>query len=376
MRWIGFGVAVAFWPGWIGSVIAPRWAVLAALTPLVAKIDLKRFRPLFVLLPFLTLLWAGLSLFWTPDRLTGIHEFLHLLILVGIGLSVSGLDDLSPVLTAVGWGLAVSAALAVCQYAEIWSPVEQMSAPAGLFYNRLMLAEAAAPIFLWAFLVERYWLLAALTPAMLLCQSRIAVLAVLIGFVAARPRWGIPSLLIAGALAAIAWHFGLPPFGAGKMDSAYIRIEIWNDAISGVTINGQGIGSFPTIYPRWEFAHSDFLQSLFEFGAGSLPLLAFLVVAARGPVTAERAAFIAMLVEFAVSFPLHRPVTAFFLTVLAVRLGAVRDHLCRGERRGRDQIILGTGWSYENRPGANLPDQNSGRMVSIRSDAAHGAAAG
>lgn len=371
MPWVGFGVAIVFWPGWIGSVISPRWAVLAALTPLVAKVDLKRLDPLSVGLPlFLMLAWATLTLAWTPDPLTGFNELFHLLILVGIVAAVSGLDDLAPVLSATGWGLAVSSVLAVPQFFGWWSPVEQISVPGGLFYNRLMLAEAAAPIFLWAALSRRYWLAVALSPAMLLCQSRVAALAVLIGFLAARPRWALLVLPVAVLASAGAWWLGLPPFDINKMVSTYARLEIWGDALAGIVPAGQGIGSFTTLYPRWEFAHSDILQAWFELGFGSLPIMAFFVVAIRGPVTPERAALSALLVETAISFPLHRPVTAFLAVALAAHLVAVRSGVRGGECRGRDQDVMGVGWNLKAWARAGRADRGRSGLVSVRSDAA------
>lgn len=336
---VGFGAAVAFYPGWISSAVAPKWAVLAGLTPFLARIDLRRIAPLSGLCLAAGMAWAALSLLWTPDVLTGLHEFLHLLILAMIVIAVSGLDDIDPILSAVGWGLAISSALCVVQWFG-YSPVDQISAPAGLFYARMDLAAAVAPVFIWALLSGRYPLAAVLAAPMILCQTRTAIFAAVIGFLAAKPRLAL-FLGAAFLLAMLAtWVFALPPFDAAKVDSLTIRFEIWRATLQGLSILGSGIGSLTAdAFPVVEYAHSDILQAGYELGIGALPLLAFFAIAACGPITPARAALVVLGVEAAVSFSLHRPPTTGFLAFgVAGFLVCAGRGLCRRQSHSGVEI--------------------------------------
>lgn len=324
---LGFGAAVAFWPGWLSAATAPRWALLAAGVPFVRGIH----APLLgaQALPLLGIVcgWMAASLLWTPDTLFGCHEAFHLLILVGVALAASAVSDISGVLVATAWGVAISSLLAIAQVFG-WSPVEQVTVPSGLFYNKALLAEAAAPLIVWAALSRRWYLAATLLPALALTQSRAAIVAAVCGAILSRPRlakWLLPALGV-GLLVALTDI---------NLYSAVARAEIWATTIAGMSVLGHGIGSFSAVYPWWNHAHSDLLQIGFELGiVGTAGLCGFFAVALKGPASPVRIALAVAAVEAIVSFPLHQPMAGFLAFLLAGHLVCERSRVCGGAADG------------------------------------------
>lgn len=324
-----FAVSVAFWPGLLSAATAPRWCLLAVSLPLVAWLDPRNLDPRILGLALVGLAYAGLSLLWAPDRLTGADNLFHLLILAGAFLAGAALTDVAPVMLALAAGLCVSAGIAVFQIAG-HSPVEQAASPAGLFYNRDILGETIAPVLVWLVCTKRFAFAVPLALALALSQSRVGMIAVLVALFLAYPRRTWPLAVAALMYANLAYAFSWAPFGAGKIESIGLRLGVWNDAISGLSWLGKGIGSFTAIYPRWDYAHSDVLQLAFETGAIGVAtggvLCVFLWCRSQG---AERTLLVALAIEAALSFPLHAPVTAFVASLLAGHLCRARPRLCR-----------------------------------------------
>ena len=269
--------------------------------------------------------YAGLSLFWTPDRLTGEYEFVHLLILAAAFLAAANIEDIGPLVRVFAWGVAASSILAVLQFAHFWSPIEQMISPAGLFFNRAFLAELAAPLFVWAVFSEE-WLLAGLMGApLILCQSRIALGTAAAVILIFRPRWIGWALLAGVVYGVVAYALGTLPINIGKLFSAEQRFQIWTAALSGLSPSGRGIGAFLTNYPEWGYAHSDLMQAFYEFGIGAIPFTLLAATLYGCGARAEQAALAAIGIEACLSFPLHLPASGFLAAVLAgsaARLGA------------------------------------------------------
>jgi hypothetical protein len=317
---LAFAVSVAFWSGLGGLATAPRWCLLAAGLPLVSWLDPRHLPPPLIWLLALGISYACLSLLWTPAKLTGINDLMMLLICVEALIAAAAIDDISPVLIALCIGVGISGLLAIVQVFG-YSPVAQAIGsgwttlrPAGLFYNRGVLAETAAPLLVWAACSRRIVLAAPLAIPLLLCQSREAILAAGVGLCVALPR---RAAMIAGALT-LAAVGTITLLGIGKFVSLDERLLIWQTTISDLTLFGHGVGSFFATYPHWETAHNDALQLVSELGIGAIPFLAVLAIGLyRGwSQTAERAALVALMVEGIVSFPLHMPTTAFLGMVL------------------------------------------------------------
>lgn len=321
---LGFGVAVAFWPGLLSAATAPRWCLIAAGLPLAARIDPRGLSPLVIVGLTAFLAYATLSLAWTPDPLTGLNDLFRLVICVAVFIAAVAIEDIAPILVALCLGVAFSGVLCLVQFAG-YSPVDQLLPPAGLFYNRLFLAEAAAPLAVWAICSQRWRLVPMLLIPLVLCESREAIAACCIGFClfsAHRRAWLIGAAVFATELAVIGF------IDPTKFASAAERITIWQTTLDGVRPFGNGLGAFMANFPHWEYAHSDFLQLIYETGIGAVVAVAFAIaVVWRAPNTPERSALAVLGVEAVVSFPLHMPATAFMAMVLAGYLARGRAHV-------------------------------------------------
>lgn len=319
----------------LAAAYVPRWAVIALGLPLVGTLDPRAARPWPLAAAALTLAVAALSLLHAPDPWGGALECWYLILLFGAFLLGAGIDDLGPLLTGCAAGLALSSALAVGQSFG-WSPVPQDAAPAGLFWNREALAEFAAPLAVWMLATRRWaWFAVALVP-LVLCHSRIAVAAAVLGawFLPGLSRRAAAASLAALILAAAASLFLL---GDDKIASAMTRLILWGATAMAVTPLGHGLGWFAATHPTDSFAHSDVLQAFAELGAPAALLLAFPALALfdRRGGHADRAAFIVLCAEALVSFPLHMPATGFLAGVLAGHLARRRDRVRGDQPLGR-----------------------------------------
>jgi len=284
---------------------------------------------------FVALYALAVTLIASPDRLGGLLELFHLLLFASIAVAAARLDSIDGIMTGFGWGIAVSSALCVAQVLG-WSPVPQLYAPAGLFGNRDFLAEAAAPVLIWAGMTRRWPLAVMLAIPIALCGSRVALLAVATGcmvgiFPKLRGRrrnrdgdnraWGRGGFFLL-AVGFVGWR----SFADGKLASLGERLTIWRATIAELTTFGHGLGWFAAAHPYWEYAHSDALQFAAEFGIGAIPLYGLAAWLLATPANAaERAAAVVMAVECVVAMPFHLPATGVVAAVLAGRLARARS---------------------------------------------------
>lgn len=329
----GFAVSAAYWPGLLSPAFTPRWVVIAIGLPALFTLDPRNLsapmRSLLVLLAGL----AAISLISSPDRLAGVYEF-FLVGLIALALVAgSGLESLDRLMSGMAAGLAVSAGFALAQFTGVLS-MPGNGLPTGLFLNSEVYAEFAAVILVWALVKQRFWLAIPAALPLVLCQSRIAVAAVLVGLTVELIRrrgwaWGIPVILFGVAAGAAAIFL----LGYGRAASADHRLVLWSTTLMWLGWSGLGLGWFAAAFPHELYAHSDVLQALAELGPaaillGLIPLTAFFYN--RGHY-AERAAFAAVCFEATVSFPLHMPATALVAAMLAGFLVSARPRIWRAE---------------------------------------------
>ncbi len=325
---LGFLISVAYWPGMLSAAFVPRWAVIAAGIPLVSTLDPSRLPESVRWMMIWVLALAGISIASSPDPLSGTFYLLEMIILCGAFLGAAGLDSLEDLVTGLGWGVSVSTVLCVAQYFG-WSTglIVENSSPSGLFFNREVLGEFAALIFVWSALKGK-WPLAVLSFApVVLTQSRVAVLAIAVAL--AYRFWpknvGLRIMIpiVVGSIAVSSYV----ALGPSKIISAAQRLVIWGATVMAMTPLGNGLGWFQAAHPVEQFAHSDVLQTAAELGIGSLALLLipFLALVRNKSDHVERALFVAICVELLVSFPLHVPASAFLIVVVAAYLVRVRS---------------------------------------------------
>lgn len=325
MPHLAFFLSVIYWPGLLSAAVAPRWSLMALGLPLVSRLDPRCLAPWAQAGMALWLAYGLLTLLWAPDAAVGFNDLCHTLILALVLIAAAGIEDIAPVLVAASAGVAISAPIAIAQMFGWTGIFDQGAIPAGLFFNRNILAETAAPLFVWCLLTRRIGLSTVLAIPLLICESRVAISAVFIVMILSYPKkLGWLALLVAYLVLAAA--LGRLPISADKLHSFDLRKEIWNAALGGLTLYGSGLGAFMAEHPYWEYVHSDALQAVYELGIGSL---APIILCGKGIFhrTPESIALAVLVVEACISFPLHMPMSAFLVFLLAGFLARDGDRI-------------------------------------------------
>ena len=326
----GFAVATAYLPTIYSAPFMPRWWAVAMGIGCVSRFD-----PRDVAEPILWclgsgLLWAALTLLWSPVLDGGALPvvFLVLFGLVLIASASATQEDRDNGLSGFALAILLSAGIALAQkYGDLQGIIETgPHEPVGLFFNPEIFAEGAAPIAVWCLLqkTNAHRAIGGIIGVAACCGSeRVAVFGLIAGLL-----YGIirnPKVLI--GLLALLFVGGFLSLALKIFDSDE-RILLWGTAIRSVTFFGRGIGWWYQAHPfgREEYVHSDVLQLLVEAGVPGLALCAVPALAwfnKRGT-RAERAAFVVCAVEFITSFPLHMPATSFVFAMLAGALACRR----------------------------------------------------
>lgn len=332
-----FLVTVAFVPGIMSAAIVPRWAVIALGIPLVSQIRWQIPTGLQLAIAA-GVAWSAATILRAPDQLDSLLQFFFMLCLIGVMGVASQIDDLTEALSGMCWGLALSAlACIVAREHGHFLATSHVELFPGLFYNAEVLVELCAPLLVWAAVTRRWHFVVIAAVPIMLNNSRIPIVAVMVGLMFAfwpkgwRARVALGAVGLALASAVVVYM----TFGHFKLGSAAGRMVSWLTAAYAITPAGQGFGWFRATHGGEEFAHSDVLQAFAEIGAGALLFVLIPVYALRNRRDhAERAAFVVICAELVVSFPIHVPATGFLAALLAGYL--VRDRLdVRGLQYGR-----------------------------------------
>ena len=336
MKWLaehkfgvwGFLVAGAFIPTIMSAAVVGRWAVIAMGVPLVAPLRLK-VPPVIQMALAMGVAWCAASMFITPDVMDASLQFFFMILLIGAMGAASQLDTLDDLISGMCWGLALSSAFCLIAISghRLVAESGMDTGYAGLFYNREVLAEFAAPLLVWAIIKHHWFLAAAAALPLAVNSSRISVAAVIVALAAAywprstRARVILAAIVLAALVAVVVYYTGQ----RHKLGTGAIRLAIWLSTIWSITPLGNGFGWYRFANVE-EFAHSDVLQAFAEIGIGALCFAIIPIYALRNRGDhAERAAFIVICIELVVSFPLRVPGTAFLAAVLAGYL--VRDRV-------------------------------------------------
>lgn len=226
----------------------------------------------------------------------------------------------------IGLGLigAASSVFALAQWGFGWYPfpVWGTARPPGFFFNPVHAAQTLAVIGVGLYVRRLYWLIPGLLPGLYLAHSRGGWAALALGVLAThfrQPLW----FLVAALAAAVALTLHPSP-------SDFQRLEIWHAAWINLTFWGNGIGSFwdlymgsPTQLIHPEYAHNDYLQTLFELGVWSV--IPFGVVAWAASRTSARdwPVLISVMFMACFSFPIHMPVIALVAAAALISVGVL-----------------------------------------------------
>jgi hypothetical protein len=342
---LAFLVMVAYWPGFSGAAIAPRWSAIALGAILVLIGPRIRWTVAHAIgAGFIA--WCALSLAWSDQVGDGIGAMFRLLLLATGFILGSQLTTLRPAMMGAAAGLAISSALAIAQHFG-WDGVLQGTRPAGLFYNKNYLAEAAALVMIWAFAERFWWVALGVLPAIVLPVARGALLAVsATAVILLWRRSRAAALGVAGIALAVIGYTLL----TASLISVDQRGAIWRDTFDHVSLLGYGFGAFAETFPsiarhfvmiadRPAQAHNEFLQVWFEVGAAGLAVLtAFFATLLRPPFNAAQLVLFGILVEAFFAFPFQMPATAFIGLLAAGH--AARDCIGVGDALARGRASL------------------------------------
>jgi hypothetical protein len=310
---LGLTMALAYWPGWMSPAVSPRLALISVVAP--ALLLWRQEAIPFTRAHFAgcaLLAWMALTVLWSVALPDSIDALWQVAILPAVCFCLgSQLSTLRPLFVGAAIGLAASSALVILQWS--WPhvvggafPLPETYGPSGLFVNRNTLAETAALVAVGLAAERIWWPLPLLAPSLLLTGSRAAVLA--LGSVLIQFRRTI------AIVAAMAGLFAL--FSIGRLASITERVEIWANALAGITLFGHGIGTYwavhaTEIYPDGvlEHAHNDFLELANDLGIVGAALAVWFIWELRGPLDTARLVLCALAIEALFSFPLHMPVT-------------------------------------------------------------------
>lgn len=349
-RWslpiFAFLVMVAFWPGWEGGAIAPRWELLAIGGPiflLATRIEMTPVHWLGIAL----LAWCALTLQWTPAIVLGIGELARVFILIAIFCVAAEVEDMRRTYIAIGIGVSISGLLAAAQVFG-FEFVPQSAPPAGLFANRNFLGEIGAVALILALGMRLWWLTPGPVLAIVCTHSRgvfLALLTVALLWCLRRSVWwAVGLVIVACALAfAVLSIPEIPTFLVERI-SMMQRVGVWQATLEHMAWAGHGIGSFMVDYPSYmphpiltqarpAHPHNELLYVASELGFPGLFLFtAILVLCLSGGAETERLVLVAILAIGMFSFPLHLPATGFVAALVAGRLARMRYPVCSDER--------------------------------------------
>ena len=323
---VAFILSVLVWPPIPAFATAPRWALLSIAVPaMISVLSIGMTAAHWVGLAFLG--YAAISLLWTPVLIDGIAGLWQMALLAGafcIGAEARSLDWFY---RGLALGVGVSAVIALFQNQGM-SPVFETATPGGLFANRNFLAETAAMVF--AGTIGTPLLAIGAVIALACTQSLGALGGASLAFVLWLLRRSIVLGLLLGAIGVAGLVALLPQHGTG----AAHRQALMNDAYDGLTLFGNGVGSYhvasaahsdhqQAIGSREFHVHSDALELVFEYGIVSGLLFIIVGMGFAAGQEREQLVLAAFLFEGLVGFPVFMPTTGFIAAVVA-------GHLCAG----------------------------------------------
>lgn len=322
---LGFGVAVAYVPGWIGASVPTGWFFLLIAMPIVfCFCELELNRNIIIGLAFI--IYAALSLIWTHNLNIGIFILFQILVLACVFCLGENLKTLKWVFSGLALGLGVSSVVALLQQYTSYQFIFALYNPVvGLFVNPNIYSEISAVMLVALIVLKLWWWIPVTIPGLILIQSRTAFIGLAAGlFVWLFNKNKLAALLSVFITVAVAAFFYRHRF---SYESIQERFDLWADTYRGLKLFGNGVGSFEILYPlyainidtavaRPRFAHNDLLQAVFEFGVGSflLVLLIINVLRIKHETTAILFAFGAISLS---AYPFHIPMSAFIGCLVA-----------------------------------------------------------
>lgn len=329
-------LAVPFMPS--GATI-PRWAfasIMAAV--LLFNIELSVW-------VWALCLYMGLMAWIAPVGYESAYLYWHFLIFIVFFCYSQKHDIIEAVTNGVWAGITLNSVVVIAQYCG-WDALPQISGSyGGLFFNHNGGSEVAAIVLVMLAFKGRWLMILPLLPTLAL-GSRMPIegIGVALFFIFwSRSRF-LSFMVILGVQLIVfgqsheaysAYHAGgeqwksvHDPFS----ETMLTRLAVWWDTWNGLTLWGHGLGSYITEFPRYqahspalmiryENAHNDILQIVFELGIVGAGLVGALLYR-MGRVKPDAAWYglVVFMVEGLLDFPLYSPVTGVLAAVLTGQL--------------------------------------------------------
>ncbi len=324
MLWLSILIPIAYIPGVTGAALATGWAVMSAGLPIVTwRGEGKPSSPLPLLLAALFATYVIWSWTWVDNPDTAFSTIWQYALMAGAFYAGSQLHNLRKVAIGLAIGFGISSLLALPQ-AFGWDAIVEYvpCRPSGLTFNPLILGEGCALTILLCLSYRLWWLVALLTPGLVLSQSRAAFLALAVGLVLmyCRPQrgslWTLTPIWAACSLS----H--------GVADD--FRWMIWKVLYHFLTFWGHGPGSVEAVLIRFQehmyapaYAHNEFLDLAYQYGIGAIPASLLLLIPATNTQASSPSqrdvwpTYCGFVILCFFSFPLHSPPLAFTGMVVA-----------------------------------------------------------
>lgn len=278
-----------------------------------------------------TIAYALFSIVWTPDQYNGIFAFWQYFCIAYAFVYGAQRQSLEGIAKGVALGLSVSSIIAISQ-ALGFRPVLAWGGPAGLLFNSTILAECCVITILLLAAYRLWWWIPMLIPGLVLANSKGAMVALYLTAAAYFGRWAFLLAMVAIVLAGTLFLPG---------NSLSIRLALWSAIASHLSFFGHGIGSMSEVIVYYqgapyapEYAHNEFLDLAYQFGAMALGPIALLLAPLATRDNPCRYAYGAGAIICCYSFPLHTPLPAFLLACMAgfaLRNWSLSsDHFLRG----------------------------------------------
>lgn len=218
---------------------------------------------------------------------------------------------LRDVYIAIGCICIASSALSIAQATFGWFPfpVWSQDPVPGLFFNSASTGVILALALVTLVVNRLYWFVPGLLPGLYLAHSRGGWAALALGLLATRfrhPLWLLVLVLAIGCL------YSISPSASDLQ-----RLHIWRAAWVNLSFWGNGFNSFQAVYMmdpagrliQPEYAHNEYLQTVFEFGVWSVIPFSVVAWAASRSQAKDWPTLVTFLFIACFSMPLHMPMT-------------------------------------------------------------------
>lgn len=309
-----FFLSICFVPFFYGGSTNVRWIYLALTTPFFVLLSKLNKFTILHLIGLLFFIWSIITVLWSFNQYDSVNQLFNLLVLTQVFVLGSRLESLKEIFAGLALGLGFSS-----------FAVYYLNMPGGLLVNPSMLGEAAILTIIGLIVYKLWWFIPIVLPSVF-TGSRGVLLAgitTLIMWVWSKSKFLALSLIVPVFIAGfLSYKFDI------RLTSVIERFDLWRDTFNGLSVFGQGVGSYHSAYPYYAslidtfkqrpiYAHNDTLNILFELGIiGAILAIIFIGLLMKEKCN-EKYIICCFITLSLFSFPFYMPVSAFVLAIVA-----------------------------------------------------------